>query len=54
MKKKPSWRDNAWKRLSEMAGVDENGTVLPPPEGTNIDRSPTPWWTNSARSKEKA
>lgn len=37
-------RDVEWERVSKLAGVDGDGHILPPPDGMEIDRSPTPWW----------
>lgn len=40
------WRDDEWKRVSAMAGLDEDGGILPPPHGIGIDRSLVTWWRN--------
>jgi hypothetical protein len=37
-------RDTDWKRISALAGLDENGGILPPPAGAGIDRGSTPYW----------
>lgn len=39
-------RDDEWKRISAMAGLDEDGSILPPAADGGIDRSPNPWWRN--------
>ncbi len=41
-----SKRDDDWRRVSAMAGLDEEGAILPPPPGLKIDRTPSPWWRN--------
>ena len=43
-------RNDDWKRVSAMAGVDESGGILPPPEGMGIDRSESPHWKVIAAS----
>ena len=45
-------RDEAWKRTSNMAGVDENGNLLPPAPGTKISIVPNPWWKTRDYTKE--
>lgn len=47
----PTWREEAWQQVSEAAGLDENGGILPPPDGFKIDQSPVTWWRN-ATAKE--
>lgn len=37
-------REDDWKRVSALAGVDEDGNILPPPPGIIIDRRPNSWW----------
>lgn len=39
-------RDEQWRRVSAMAGVDEYGCLLPPPVGATISREPVTWWKN--------
>lgn len=46
-------RDDDWRRVSELAGVDENGNILPPPPGTKIDQRPKTWWRNHVKPKEE-
>lgn len=37
-------REEAHKRVSNLAGLDENGNILPPPPGFAINRASLPWW----------
>ena len=37
-------REEDHKRVSAMAGLDEHGSILPPPDGATIDQSPSPYW----------
>jgi hypothetical protein len=37
-------RNEEWKRISAMAGLDEEGGVLPPSIDGGIDRRTNPWW----------
>jgi hypothetical protein len=48
-------RDADWKRISAMAGLDEEGNILPPAPGTRISIVPSPFWktTNYAAEIEK-
>lgn len=36
-------RDEDWRRVSEMAGLDGEGGILPPAPGTKISREPAAW-----------
>lgn len=45
-------REEDHKRVSAMAGVDEHGCILPPPDGATIDQSPTPYWKTSAEREK--
>lgn len=44
-------RDEEWKRISAMAGLDEDGGILPP-AGGGIDRAPNPCWRNHDWTRE--
>ncbi len=46
-----SWRDDAWERVSALAGVDpDTGQIVPPPAGVGIDLSSAhSWWRNDVR-----
>ena len=37
-------RQEDWERISEMAGVDEDGSILPPSNVGGIDRAPLSFW----------
>lgn len=39
-------REEAHVRISSMAGLTPDGGIAPPPEGVQIDRSPSPFWKN--------
>lgn len=44
-------REHHARRLAEMAGVDENGGILPPTDedlAAGIDRKPLTFWKNGA------
>lgn len=38
-------RDETYRHVSELAGLDEHGGILPPPPGTHINRLSNPWWS---------
>lgn len=39
-------REEQWRRVSAMAGVDEDGGILPPDTNSEIDTSANPYWRN--------
>jgi hypothetical protein len=41
---KNRYRQEWAKRLDELAGVSDEGGILPPPADMKIDRRPNPWW----------
>lgn len=42
-----SKREEEYRRISEMAGYDVNGCILPPAKGAKIDRSASKWWRSA-------
>jgi hypothetical protein len=36
-------REDDWRRVSAMAGLDAEGGIAPPPPGATISRKPTQW-----------
>lgn len=41
-------REEDHKRISALAGVDESGAILPPPEGMRLDQSPSSFWRTTS------
>jgi hypothetical protein len=39
-------REKDYERLSNLAGLDTEGALKPPPSGIEISREPNPWWPN--------
>lgn len=39
------------KRISAMAGIAPDGSILPPPAGFSIDRTAKPWWRTDRGEK---
>lgn len=37
-------REDDWKRVSALAGLDPEGGIAPPPSGATINRDPHPFW----------
>ena len=35
------------RHVNQLAGLDENNNILPPPPDLKIDRTPHPWWGSS-------
>lgn len=46
-------RDEIFRHVSELAGVDEEGGILPPPADLKIDRSPVSWWRSDRDEKSE-
>lgn len=46
----PEGREAAYELVSNLAGVDSNGNILPPPANYKIDRGPVTWWKTPAAS----
>lgn len=44
--------EEAYERVSKLAGLDPGGGILPPPSGAEIDRSPLSFWKNKFTDKE--
>lgn len=45
-------REEDYKRVSAMAGIDEHGCILPPPPGAKIDQSPSPYWKTKSYGRK--
>lgn len=43
-------REDIHVTISNLAGLTPEGHVLPPPEGAQIDRTPSPYWKNRTES----
>jgi hypothetical protein len=42
-------REAYHERISNLAGVDSAGGILPPPDFGGIDRASNPWWRTTAK-----
>lgn len=46
-------RDDDWRRVSEMAGLDEHEGILPPDASQKLSREPAAWWKTGASRAAK-